>query len=258
MLERDELVAYVNQALNIRAFAGSDYCPNGLQVSGKQAIQKVVTGVTSNLALIESAVQAQADVLLVHHGFFWKNEDPTIVGMKQKRLKCLLASEINLLVYHLPLDYHPVWGNNAQLAKLLGIELRGPLEAGNSLSIGNIGVLKHPESAPKSVEEFRQKIATTLNRDPLFISGGEHLIQSVGICTGAAQHAIHQAVAQNMDAYITGEVSENTVHVAREMGIHFFACGHHATERYGVQALGEHLASHFGIEHEFIDIDNPV
>jgi len=231
----------------------ADYCPNGLQVEGRPQVARIVSGVTASQALLDAAVQAQADVVLVHHGYFWKSEDARVLGMKQRRLKTLLSHDISLLAYHLPLDVHPEVGNNVQLAALLGLSVEGPLEPGNPRSVGLVGSL--PESLAPG--EFKARIGQALGREPLMVDG-HRPIQRVAWCTGAAQGCIEQAVAAGVDAYITGEISEPTAHVARENGLSFFAAGHHATERYGVRALGEYLARHFGIEHRFIDCDNPA
>ncbi len=247
-----DILAYINTELTPELF--KDYCPNGLQVEGKADISKVVTGVTASQALIDQAIAEKADLLLVHHGFFWKGEDSCITKTKRKRIKALLDHDINLLAYHLPLDAHPQLGNNAQLAKRLGIVMTDGLEPGNPRSIGNIGELPEPISAAA----FAEQVAKVLEREPLLISGGDHLIKQVGFCTGGAQGYIEKATDLGLDAYISGEISEPTVHHAREYGIHYFSAGHHATERYGVQALGEALVQQFGLQHQYIEIDNPV
>ncbi len=231
----------------------SDYCPNGLQVEGRPQVQRIVSGVTASQALLDAAVEAGADVVLVHHGYFWKNEDPRVVGIKQRRLKTLLCNDISLLAYHLPLDVHPEVGNNVQLARVLGLTVEGPLEPENPRSVGLVGSLE----TPLSPADFMERIRTWLGREPLMIEGPD-LIRRIAWCTGGAQGFIEQAVAAGVDAYLTGEVSEPTVHIARENGLSFFAAGHHATERYGVQALGEYLANRFAIEHVFIDCPNPA
>lgn len=247
-----ELVNEIDQVLQPGLV--SDYCPNGLQVEGRATVRRLVTGVTACQALLDAAVAADADAILVHHGYFWKGEDACITGMKKKRLAALLSRDISLLAYHLPLDLHPELGNNAQLAQRFGIVVEGGLAPDSRQSIGLYGSL----AAPLSVQAFADRIAQVLGRSPTVIEGGSQRIRRIGWCTGAAQGYIDQAVALGLDAYLTGEISEPTVHAARECGIHFFAAGHHATERYGVQALGEFLASKLGIEHRFIDIDNPV
>lgn len=231
-----------------------DYCPNGLQVEGKTHISKVITGVTASQALIEAAVRKNADAILVHHGYFWKGENPCIIGMKRQRLQLLLTNQINLFAYHLPLDIHPNVGNNAQLAEKLGIVVKEGLEVGNPRSIAMQGYF----AEPIAVEELTQRITAQLQRPPLVESTSDKPIRTVAWCTGGGQNYIELAAEQGIDAFITGEASEQTIHTAREMGIHFFAAGHHATERYGVRALGELLATEHGINVEFVDIDNPV
>ena len=252
MVERSTLVDYCNSLLQSDAF--QDYCPNGLQVEGAGQVQRLVTGVTASQALVDAAVAAGAQMLLVHHGYFWKGEPSTVTGIKHRRLKALLGADINLLAYHLPLDVHGELGNNVQLAKLLGWEVLGGLEPDNPRSVGLYGEL--PDAVEGSV--LARQMSAVLQREPLHIAGNDRPIKRIAWCTGAAQGYIERAISLGADAYVTGEVSEPTVHAARENGIHFFAAGHHATERYGVKALGEHLAERFGLEHEFIDIDNPV
>ncbi len=231
----------------------SDYCPNGLQVEGRAEVRRIVSGVTASQALLDAAVEAQADLVLVHHGYFWKSENPCVVGMKQRRLKTLLTHDISLVAYHLPLDVHPELGNNVQLARRLGLHIEGALEPGNPRSVGLVGSL----AQTLEPAAFAAQVAQVLGRAPLLIDAGRP-IRRVGWCTGAAQGYIEQALAAGVDAYLSGEVSESTVHSARENGISYLAAGHHATERYGVQALGEWLAERFGIEHRFVDCDNPV
>lgn len=250
MVRRDELLAYLDVLLERERFR--DYAPNGLQVEGADTITKMVSGVTASRALVEAAVAAGADALLVHHGYFWQGEDPRVVGMKKARLAPLLAHDVNLFAYHLPLDAHDIYGNNAQLAARLGITVSGRF--GPEPALAMYGEL----NASLSMDAFARHIERTLARAPTCVSGGEHLIRRVGWCTGAAQKYLEAAAALGLDAYISGEISEHTVHAARELGIHFFAAGHHATERYGVAALGEHVAQRYGIEHVFIDLDNPA
>lgn len=249
---RSELEQYLDSLLKPALFR--DYCPNGLQVEGRSEVQKIATGVTASQKFLDAAIAWGADTVLVHHGYFWRGEDDRVIGMKQRRLKALLTNEINLLAYHLPLDAHPEFGNNAQLAKRLGITISGTLERGNPSAPGNFGQL----DAPISALQFAEQINAVLNRTPTHIAGSDRLIQSVAFCTGAAQDFILKAVELGADAYLSGEISERTVHEAEEMGIHYFACGHHATERYGVKSLGEHLADRFGLEVVFLDIENPV
>ncbi len=231
----------------------SDYCPNGLQVEGRPQVSRIVSGVTASQALIDAAIEAEADVLLVHHGYFWKGESPCVTGMKQRRLKALLANDISLLAYHLPLDVHPEVGNNVQLARQLGIVVEGPLEPENPRTVGLVGSLEEPMNAA----DFARHVQQVLGREPLLVEG-EGLIRRVGWCTGGGQGYIDTAIAAGVDLYLTGEASEQTVHSARENGVSFIAAGHHATECYGVQALGDHLARRFALEHLFIDCPNPV
>lgn len=252
MVDRDALIRYCNELLDSGGF--QDYCPNGLQVEGRTEIRRIVSGVTASQALVDAAVEARADLLLVHHGYFWRGESAAVVGVKQRRLKALLQNDINLVAYHLPLDVHAELGNNVQLARLMGWQISGGLEPNNSRSVGLTGEL----AAPCAGEELAALLAARLQREPLFVAGHDRPVKRIAWCTGAAQGYIDKAIALGVDAFITGEVSEPTVHAARENGIHFYAAGHHATERYGAKALGEHLAATFGLEHRFIDIDNPV
>ncbi len=232
-----------------------DYCPNGLQVEGKKEVKKIITGVTACQALIDRAIEEKADALLVHHGFFWKGEPAEIRGMKYRRIKALIENGINLYAYHLPLDVHTQVGNNVQLAQRLGLDITGGLELGNQRSVAIYGELEQAISG----EDFAARIAMALQREPLHIAlNSPDLIKKVGWCTGGGQDYIELAAQQGCDAFISGEVSERTTHTARELGIHYFAAGHHATERYGVKALGEWLAQEHGFDINFIDIDNPV
>jgi dinuclear metal center YbgI/SA1388 family protein len=243
------LEAYCDELLDADRF--SDYCPNGLQVEAGGGVRRLVTGVTASLALIRAAAEAGADTLLVHHGYFWKGEDPAVRGVKAARLRELFARGISLLAYHLPLDAHPELGNNRRLGDQLGLPGARPLEAEGLLWGSDL-------DTPLGAEALAARITERLGREPLHVGEGPAQIRRVGWCTGAAQGMIERAAELGLDAYITGEVSEPTVHLAREHGIHFFSAGHHATERYGVQALGDHLAERFGFDHRFIDIPNPV
>lgn len=248
-----QLEAILNQKLSPEQI--KDYAPNGLQVEGAAEITKVVTGVTASQALIEQAVDRGAQALLVHHGYFWKGEPEPIRGMKGKRIRTLIKNDINLYGYHLPLDIHPELGNNAELAKLLDIEVEGGLE-GHPQSVAMFGRLRHPMTGAELVH----KIDAALNRPPLHIlpESGDSVIETIGWCTGGGQDFIELAANRGLDAFLSGEISERTTYTARERGIHYFSAGHHATERYGVKALGEWLAAQHGLEVEFIDIDNPV
>ncbi|MGR5177952.1 Nif3-like dinuclear metal center hexameric protein [Vibrio parahaemolyticus] len=248
-----QLEAILNEKLSPDQI--KDYSPNGLQIEGAIEINKVVTGVTASQALIDHAVAVNADALLVHHGYFWKGEPEPIRGMKGKRIRTLIKNDLNLFGYHLPLDIHPELGNNAKLAELLEIEVIDGLE-GHTQSVAMFGKLIKPVTGT----EFAHKIAKALNREPLHIAPEEtdKLIETVGWCTGGGQDYIELAASKGLDAFISGEVSERTTYTAREMGIHYFAAGHHATERYGIKALGEWLAETHGLDVEFKDIDNPV
>ncbi len=247
-----ELETYLNKLLNVSKFR--DYGPNGLQVEGRAEVTRIVTGVTASQELLDAAVEINADAVLVHHGYFWKNESSVIRGMKKRRIATLLKNDISLFGYHLPLDAHPELGNNAQLARLLGINIEGVMDERELQGVGNIGTLAEPQS----LEVFGKHVATVLNREPLLISGGDRYISRIAWCTGGAQAYIQQAFELGADAYLSGEISEHTVHSARENGIHYIAAGHHATERYGIKALGEYLADNLGFEHTFLDLNNPV
>lgn len=252
MATLQKLTQYTNSYLQIERFR--DYCPNGLQVEGSDNIQKIISGVTASQALLDEACSENADAIIVHHGYFWKNEDPRIVGIKRARLSALLNNNISLLAYHLPLDAHPKVGNNAQLAQLLDIQIEGDMSLEPYSFYGNVGHF----STTMLADELQKHITSRLKRNCIHISAGSKPIKSVAWCTGAGQGFIEIAAEKKLDAYISGEISEQTVHVAREAGIHYFAAGHHATERFGIKALGEHLAEKFGLAHSFVDIDNPA
>jgi len=246
-----ELERFCSELLDSSSF--EDYCPNGLQVdAGARQVQRLVTGVTASQALIDEAVSWQADLLLVHHGYFWRGEAGPLTGYKGRRVRALMQHGINLMAYHLPLDAHPELGNNRQLALLLELDNVEVLqETGGLLWWGSLPF-------PLDSEQLADKIGAALNRQPLHIRAGDKPIKRVCWCTGAAQNYIEKAAANGMDAYISGEISEQTVHLARELGIHYFAAGHHATERYGIRALGERLSEEFELEHRFIEVENPV
>ncbi|MCB1706027.1 MAG: Nif3-like dinuclear metal center hexameric protein [Halioglobus sp.] len=250
----EQLCDYLEQCLQPERF--SDYCPNGLQVEGRSHVSRLVTGVTACQALLDAAIEWGADAILVHHGYFWRGESPRVVGMKRKRLGALLANDVSLLAYHLPLDAHPQLGNNARLGELMGFALQhqAPLAPGSASGVGNVGDLPRAVAAGELVA----KLAGITGRQPLHVGDASAMVRRIAWCTGAAQDYIDAAVAAGADMYVTGEASEQTVHTAREEGIQFIAAGHHATERFGVQAVGEDLAARFGLQHRFIDIDNPV
>ena len=252
MIQLKQLVEYCNALLCSDSFR--DYSPNGLQIEGRPEIRKIVTGVTANQALIDAAVAQQADALIVHHGFFWKNESPCITGIKHRRIAALVKNDISLIGYHLPLDAHPELGNNAQLAKLLGIHPQGRFGRTPGDDLAMYGSLTEAVSPLQLASLIEEK----LQRKPLFLEGRGDLIERVAWCTGAAQGYIEQAAELGVQAFISGEVSESTTHFSSESGVHYFAAGHHATERGGVEKLGQHLAEKFGIENVFVDIKNPV
>ena len=231
-----------------------DYCPNGLQVQGKAEVKKVATAVTASQNIVDQAVACGADALLVHHGYFWKNESDILVGMKYKRISALIKNDINLIAYHLPLDAHAELGNNVQLAQKLGWTITDGLEAGNPRSIGLVGEV----SENVSLTQLSLQVGAVLEREPLVIGEAEREIKRIAWCTGAAQSMIEQAVDAGCDLFVSGEISENTVHAARELGIAYMAAGHHATERYGVLAVGEWLEKELGVEHIALDEENPV
>ena len=251
-ITNSDLLQHLSDLLQISKI--KDYCPNGLQVEGRKEIKKVVTGVTASQALIDAAVEKGADAIIVHHGYFWKGEDPCVKGMKKRRLAALLTNDINLYAFHLPLDVHPTLGNNAQLASLLDITTTSGLEPNNPFSVAMQGHFDQPLTHTALADRLQRLL------DNPVLSEGERQgeIKSVAWCTGGGQGYIDLAAEQGIDAFISGEVSEQTIHTAREMNVHFFAAGHHATERYGAKALGEYLANEFGLDVEFVDIPNPA
>lgn len=252
-MNRNELLTTIDSLLQAKSMA--DYCPNGLQVEGKTEITKIITGVTASQALIDEAVKRKADCILVHHGYFWKGESQCIIGLKQRRIKTLLDNNINLLAYHLPIDVHPILGNNRQLGELFSVR---NIQAHPSLQPN--GIVMHGElEKPVDAEVFRQFISKLLDREAIHVSAcSNKLIGKVAWCTGGGQNYIDAIVDLGVDAFISGEISEQTTHSARELDIHYYAAGHHATERYGVKALGEHLQKISDIDCEFIDIFNPA
>ena len=259
-----DLTQFCDDYLSAGAF--KDYAPNGLQVDGGRSVQRIVTGVTACEALIDAAIAENADVIMVHHGYFWKGEPAPITGMKGRRIRKLMQHGISMIGYHLPLDAHPIIGNNAKLAELLNLTVTGALYPHESHPVGNITTCQ-----PQSVGSLIAHITQVLGRTPLHISANYHapnetdnrieserMIERIGICTGGAQDMIEQAAIMGCDAFISGEISERTTHIARELGIDYFACGHHATERGGIEALGHVLADHFALPVTFIDIENPA
>ena len=248
-MNRDELARHLDQLLDVSRIR--DYCPNGLQVEGRPDVARLVSGVTASVALIERAAAAGADALLVHHGYFWKGEDPRLVGTRKRRIELLLAAGLNLFAYHLPLDLHPELGNNAQLAARLGLVTEGRAGEQDLVAFGAL-------DTPADLAGFAARVKARLGREPLVVGDPGRAVSRVAWCTGAAQGFFETAIGLGVDAYVTGEISEQHVHLARESGVAFVAAGHHATERFGVQAVGEHLARTFGLTHQFVDVDNPV
>ena len=248
-MELDELRDYNASLLQTTQF--KDYCPNGLQVEGRARVLRIATAVSASQQVLEAAIEWGADAILVHHGYFWRNEDPCIVGIKQKRIACLIKNEVSLLAYHLPLDAHPELGNNAQLGKLLCLTEQGRFGEQNIACFGAL-------LSPQSLAQFTQQITGSLLRTPQVIGDNDQPIRRVAWCSGGAQNYFEAAIAQGVDAFLTGEISEQSYHLARESGVAFIAAGHHATERAGIKALGEHLSVQFSLEHRFFDQDNPV
>jgi dinuclear metal center YbgI/SA1388 family protein len=249
---RDRLVAYLDEYLE--AARGSDYGPNGLQVEGAAEIGKLATGVSACHELFARAAAGGAQAVLVHHGIFWRFTSPLLVGHQRRRVAELLRHDLNLLAYHLPLDRHPEVGNNALACRRLGLEGLVPFAEHEGLPIGFRGAFP----APLPVAELVGRCRELFGQEPLLLGGGDHPVRTLGVVSGGAQSELLQAVAAGLDAYLTGEASEWVTNVAREAGIHYLACGHYATERLGIQALGDHLRRHFDLEVEFIDVPNPV
>jgi dinuclear metal center YbgI/SA1388 family protein len=251
MTLRTELHAALDVLLAPEKF--KDHCPNGLQVEGRMHVQKVVSGVTASLALIEAAIAQNADTIFVHHGLFWRGHDGRVTGWLRERLALLLAHNINLFAYHLPLDAHPILGNNAQLGARFGFKTEG------CFGEQNLGLWGIPLAGEfESPQALRLHVESILRRDALLVSGKSGPIRRVAWCSGGAQGYFEAAIAAGVDAFITGEISEPQTHLARECGVSFLACGHHATERYGAPAVAEKMAEAFGFSHSFIDIDNPA
>jgi len=252
---RNELVGLANEWLQPAKF--KDYCPNGLQVEGASHVNKVVSGVTASLALIEAAIAKGADTLLVHHGLFWRGQDGTLTGWMRQRVAKLIEHNINLLAYHLPLDAHERYGNNAQLAVQLGLQTRATFGDQN---LGHMGVNIDPVATGElTTTDLALRVRKVLGKEPLVIDPNPgRVLRNIAWCTGGAQSWFEDAIKAGADAFITGEISEPQAHLARECGVAFLACGHHATERYGVRELGAALAHHLNLEHQFIDIDNPA
>ena len=248
-MQRDALNRYLENYLEVPRF--KDYCPNGLQVEGRPVVEHLVCGVTASLALIEAAIERGADGLLVHHGWFWKSEDGRVTGFRKQRMARLLQHDLNLFAYHLPLDAHAEVGNNAQLARRLGWTIEGRF---GEQDLGFVGA----PSIRCSAGDLARQVETSFQRSPLLLGDPERPVKRVAWCSGGAQGYFESALATGADLFLSGEISEQTTHFARETGMMYLAAGHHATERYGVQALGEHLETTHSIRCEFVEIDNPV
>lgn len=251
-----ELLSWLDRTLDSHRF--KDYCPNGLQLEGKRNIKRIITGVSASLSLLQAAVERHADAILVHHGWFWKNENPCIRGAKKARIELALKHGINVFAYHLPLDAHPLLGNNAQLAQQLDLEPDLD-DQGLPICCGPEGLiwLGRPRTS-STLESFGRTISQSLQREPLLVGNRQHTIKRIAWCTGGAQGFMEEALAQGVDTYLTGEASEQNFHIAQENQVAFIAAGHHATERYGIRALGQAIAAQFGLEVEFVDVDNPI
>jgi dinuclear metal center YbgI/SA1388 family protein len=250
MASRSDIESYLGALLDVGKFR--DYGPNGLQIEGKAEVRKLVSGVTASRALIEAAIEEQADAILVHHGLFWRGHDGRLTGWLKARVELLMAHGINLYAYHLPLDAHPEFGNNAQLGLKLGLV---PDARFGEQELGYIGA----PLEPLTTAALKALLTDRLGREPVMVEGRPGAtLQRVAWCTGGAQGYFESAIAAGAQAFITGEISEPQAHLARETGVAFFACGHHATERYGAPALAAHVAGKFGLAHRFIEIDNPA
>ena len=256
-MKRDDLMAWLDKTLEPWRF--SDYCPNGLQVEGKAEVTRIVTGVTASLALIEKAIELKADAILVHHGWFWRGENLAVTGTRKQRLASVLAHDLNLIAFHLPLDAHPTYGNNMQLGQVLGLEPErdagGQIVTGGSKDLVWFG---RPDQPQITLSELSDRIGSRLSRAPIVVGDLDKVCARVAWCTGGAQGMFEAAIEAGADAYITGEISEPNAHLARESGVAFISAGHHATERYGAKALGEAIAQRFDVEVLFLDIDNPA
>jgi dinuclear metal center YbgI/SA1388 family protein len=245
----NELRDYIGSLLEVGRFR--DYCPNGVQIEGRPEVWRIATGVTASQRLLDAALAWGADAVLVHHGYFWRGEEAALVGIKKQRIARLLREDVSLMAYHLPLDAHPELGNNAQLARRLGLVEQGRF---GEQDLGCYGELAQPQL----LRELTGRIGATLQRTPLLIGEEGRTVRRIAWCSGGAQDYFEQAIMLGVEAYLTGEISERHAHIAEETGVAFIAAGHHATERYGVQALGEHLVARFGIEHRFFDMEVPV
>lgn len=264
-LERNLLLNYLDDFLQIKEKNIKDYCPNGLQVEGKNFIKKIITGVSACQDLLNLAIAHRADAILVHHGYFWKGEKSQIIGIQKKRLQTLLVNDVNLIAYHLPLDVHTQVGNNVQLAKILDLQILSSFGEYNLCLLGKL----NKTNSTRNLKNFIDNIKNKIHQNPIIVGDLERFDfdtdfdEKIAWCSGAAQDFIELAAEQGAKIYISGEISERTTHLAKELGMIYIACGHHATERYGILALGEHLQDHFrqqgyDLTCQFIDIDNPI
>jgi dinuclear metal center YbgI/SA1388 family protein len=249
MIDRDDLHRHLHELLEADRF--KDYGPNGLQVEGKAAIHKVVSGVTASLALIDAAIAAKADAIFVHHGLFWRGQDGRLTGWMKQRVARLIQHDINLYAYHLPLDAHASLGNNAQWGQRLGLVADARFGEQN---LGFIG----PAPDGLDLAGLTLTAQQVMARAPVVVPGDGRPLKRIAWCSGGAQSYFEGAIAAGADVFLTGEISEPQAHYARETGVAFMACGHHASERYGAQAIGDHLAARLGLQHQFLDIDNPA
>lgn len=252
MASLNEIIQWCDNALKSPEF--KDYAPNGLQIEGKTEVKKILCAVTASQTAIDAAIAYGADMLLVHHGYFWKGEAYPITGMRGKRIKALIQHDISLVGYHLPLDSHPTLGNNSAIADLLALENIEALDPTERHPIGNIGYLKQAMSP----EAFKTYVSDRLGFDAIHLPADKTSIYKVGFCTGGAQDYISKAASQDCDAYISGEVSERTFYEARELDVHYYTCGHHATEKYGVQRLAKAISEQFNIEYSYFELNNPI
>lgn len=252
MANLTDIIRWCDQTLKSHEF--KDYAPNGLQIEGKTEVNKILCAVTASQTAIDAAIAQGADLLLVHHGYFWKGEAYPITGMRGKRIKSLIQNDISLVGYHLPLDSHPTLGNNAAIAELLDLIDIRPLDPKEHHPIGNIGYLKQPMSP----EAFKDYASACLGFDAIHLAAPKSMIHKLGFCTGGAQDYISKAALQDCDAYISGEVSERTFYEAAELNVHYYACGHHATEKYGVQRLAQAISEQFNIEYSYFELNNPI
>jgi len=248
-IETAALVRYLDELLDASSI--KDYCPNGLQVEGSPVVSRAVCAVTASLAVVQAAAARGAGAILVHHGYFWRGEDPRVLGVRRRRLAGLLAAEINLVAYHLPLDLHPAVGNNAQFGRQMGWRIDSTGGDRGLIAVCDLDL-------PTTAAALREDLAERLGRQPLLVGDSGQPIRRIAWCTGAAQDLLDGAIDLGADAFVSGEISERTTHLAREAGVVYAAAGHHATERYGIQALGERVAAQFGLPVDFIDDPNPV